>query len=96
MSLTDTTIALLQDLIRNGCVNALTADSGQEAKNADTLEAFFAERGYADLQLWPMTRARLVALNGREVTVDSFDDPETQRWINRDFKQRHQISAFFC
>ena len=42
MSLTDTTIALLQDLIRNGCVNALTADSGQEAKNADTLEAFFA------------------------------------------------------
>lgn len=43
MSLTDTTIALLQDLIRNGCVNALTADSGQEAKNADSLEAFFAD-----------------------------------------------------
>lgn len=51
----------------------------------EALEAFFAERGYPDLQLWPMTRARLVALNGREVTVDSFDDPETQRWINRDF-----------
>jgi putative ABC transport system permease protein len=51
----------------------------------EALQAFFAERGYADLQLWPMTRARLVALNGREVTVDSFDDPETQRWINRDF-----------
>ena len=42
MSLTDTTIALLQDLIQNGCVNYLTADSGQETKNADTLEAFFA------------------------------------------------------
>ena len=42
MSLTDTTIALLQDLIQNGCVNYLTADSGQETKNADTLDAFFA------------------------------------------------------
>ncbi|MBA1835899.1 M20/M25/M40 family metallo-hydrolase [Corynebacterium wankanglinii] len=42
MSLTDTAIALLQNLIQNGCVNYLTADSGQETKNADTLEAFFA------------------------------------------------------
>lgn len=42
MSLTDDTLALLQDLIRNGCVNYLTADSGHEVRNADTLEAFFA------------------------------------------------------
>jgi putative ABC transport system permease protein len=32
-----------------------------------------------------MTRGRLVALNGRPVTADMFEDPETQRWINRDF-----------
>ncbi|WP_311389161.1 M20/M25/M40 family metallo-hydrolase [Corynebacterium haemomassiliense] len=42
MSLTDDTLALLQSLIRNGCVNYFSADSGQEATNADTLEAFFA------------------------------------------------------
>lgn len=42
MSLTDDTLALLQSLIRNGCVNYFSADSGQEVKNADTLEAFFA------------------------------------------------------
>ena len=42
MSLTDDTLELLQRLIQNGCVNYLTADSGQEATNADTLEAFFA------------------------------------------------------
>lgn len=42
MSLTDDTLALLQDLIRNGCVNYFSADSGQEDRNADTLEAFFA------------------------------------------------------
>ena len=42
MSLTDDTFALLQSLIRNGCVNYFSAGSGQEEKNADTLEAFFA------------------------------------------------------
>ncbi|MBC3179258.1 M20/M25/M40 family metallo-hydrolase [Corynebacterium lujinxingii] len=41
MSLTDDTLPLLQDLIRNGCVNNLTADSGQEERNARTLEQFF-------------------------------------------------------
>ncbi|WP_028007479.1 ABC transporter permease [Solimonas flava] len=49
------------------------------------LKDFFAAHGYADITLWPMARGRLVALNGQEVTAESFPDPETQRWINRDF-----------
>lgn len=49
------------------------------------LRDFFAARDFADLELWPMARARLVELNGKPVTADSFADPETQRWINRDF-----------
>ncbi|MGB0954418.1 MAG: ABC transporter permease [Panacagrimonas sp.] len=49
------------------------------------LRVFFAERGYTDLKFWPMARARLVALNGEAVTADSFDDPQTRRWINREF-----------
>lgn len=56
-----------------------------QTEQLEPLRAFFAQRGYADLQLWPMARGRLVALNGKEVTADSFSDPETQRWINRDF-----------
>ncbi|HSW11725.1 MAG TPA: FtsX-like permease family protein, partial [Solimonas sp.] len=51
----------------------------------EALQAFFTERGYPDVRLWPMARARLTALNGRPVTADSFADPETQGWINRDF-----------
>lgn len=39
---TRTTIELLQELVRNACANDLTPDSGQEVRNADTLEAFFA------------------------------------------------------
>lgn len=49
------------------------------------LKVFFAARGYPELEIWPMARARLTALNGAEITPESFDDPETQRWINREF-----------
>lgn len=34
-------LALLQTLVRNACVNDLTPDSGQEVRNADALEEFF-------------------------------------------------------
>lgn len=56
-----------------------------QPQQVEPLRAFFAARGYENLPLWPMARARLIALNGEPVTADSFDDPETQRWINRDF-----------
>lgn len=49
------------------------------------LRRFMAERGYPDLRLWPMARGRLTALRGEPVTVDSFEDEETRRWINREF-----------
>jgi len=44
-TLEQTTIKLLQQLIRNACVNDLTADSGDEVRNAETLEEFFADVG---------------------------------------------------
>ncbi|KQB87092.1 M20/M25/M40 family metallo-hydrolase [Corynebacterium lowii] len=47
MSLYDDTLALLQELIRNACVNDLTADSGQEIRNVESLERFFAGSGVA-------------------------------------------------
>lgn len=56
-----------------------------QAEQVQPLRAFFRERGYAELELWPMVRGRLVELNGAPVTAESFPDPETQRWINRDF-----------
>ena len=49
------------------------------------LRAFFARHGVAEPRFWPMARGRLTHLNGQSVGPDSFDDPETQRWINRDF-----------
>jgi putative ABC transport system permease protein len=49
------------------------------------LRAFFAAHGYPHLDLQPMARARLVELNGKPVSADSFTDPETRRWVNREF-----------
>jgi len=49
------------------------------------LTAFFAERDITPPRFWPQARGRMTALNGQPVSVDDFDDPETQRWINRDF-----------
>lgn len=54
-------------------------------EQVEPLKAFFRERGIDDLLLWPMARGRLVGLNGQAVTEESFDDPETRRWINREF-----------
>nr|MBV6628754.1 FtsX-like permease family protein [Oceanococcus sp. HetDA_MAG_MS8] len=36
-------------------------------------------------RMMPMVRGRLVGLNGAEVRSEDFSDPDTQRWINRDF-----------
>lgn len=43
MALYDDTLSLLRELIRNACVNDYTPSSGQEVRNADTLERFFAD-----------------------------------------------------
>ena len=45
MSLYDDTLELLREMIQNACVNDLTPNSGEEFRNADTLERFFAGSG---------------------------------------------------
>ncbi len=51
----------------------------------EPLRAFFAARDFEPPRFWPMARGRLTHLNGKPVTAETFDDPETQRWVNRDF-----------
>jgi acetylornithine deacetylase/succinyl-diaminopimelate desuccinylase-like protein len=45
VSLTGKTVELLQTMIRNGCVNDGTPESGEEVRNADVLEATVAGPG---------------------------------------------------
>ena len=42
-NLFDETLTLLQELVRNACVNDFTPGSGQEVRSVETLEQFFAD-----------------------------------------------------
>ncbi|WP_156232449.1 M20/M25/M40 family metallo-hydrolase [Corynebacterium occultum] len=50
MTLYDDTLELLQTMVRNACVNDLTADSGEEYRNAITLEEFFKDTPNVEVQ----------------------------------------------
>lgn len=56
-----------------------------QTEQLPAIRKFFADRGYPQLELAPMARGRLAAINGKPARAEDFDDPETQRWINRDF-----------
>lgn len=70
-----TTIDLLVELVRNGCENDLTPDSGQEIRSAETLERFFDGA--------PVTIRRVEPHPGRTTLVvsvegsDEFAEPLT-------------------
>ena len=40
---------------------------------------------HAAAAFWPMTRARLSAINGKPVSEEKLKDEETRRWVNREF-----------
>ncbi len=72
-ALTAETIELLQQMIRNRCVNDGTAESGYETRNADLLRSFLGSTGL-DLQQFEPTagRASLVArIEGSDPTAPS-------------------------
>ncbi|WP_165164769.1 M20/M25/M40 family metallo-hydrolase [Corynebacterium qintianiae] len=70
--LAEAATTLLKDLIRNACVNDLTPDSGNEVRNADTLERFFAGTGVAVRRFEPNPTRVSIAF-----TIDG-SDPEAE------------------
>ncbi|GAB3082806.1 M20/M25/M40 family metallo-hydrolase [Corynebacterium aquatimens] len=71
--LEDQAVDLLARMVRNGCVNDLTADSGEEVRNAETLEEFFA----AEIADGTVTHQRFEPHPGRVTvafTVKGSDD----------------------
>ncbi|WP_313504934.1 M20/M25/M40 family metallo-hydrolase [Corynebacterium variabile] len=76
MTLFDDSLTLLQTLVRNACVNDLTPDSGQEVRNADSLEEFFSAEIAAGRDSGAVTVQRLEPRPGRTsiiVTVPGSD-----------------------
>ncbi|MGP5244978.1 M20/M25/M40 family metallo-hydrolase [Corynebacterium variabile] len=80
MTLFDDSLTLLQTLVRNACVNDLTPDSGQEVRNADSLEEFFSAEIAAGRDSGAVTVQRLGPRPGRTsiiVTVPG-SDPDAE------------------
>ncbi|MFO1371195.1 MAG: FtsX-like permease family protein [Candidatus Competibacteraceae bacterium] len=51
----------------------------------DGVRAFLHERGLNSVELFPMVRGRLMALNNQPVTPDAYDNPRTKRLVEREF-----------
>lgn len=68
-----TAISLLQELIRNQCVNDGTADSGNEIKSVKTLTNFFDSYGITSYEIFEPheTRANLL------VTIEGYDSKKS-------------------
>jgi putative ABC transport system permease protein len=89
------TAVLLLTFTRNDLVDAwrrsAPADApnrflvGVQAEQVSAVEAFFKEKKIAVPELYPMVRGRLVAVNGRPVSEDDYEEERAKRLVEREF-----------
>ena len=82
-------------LIRNELLDSWLAQLPDTAPNQfliniqgdelDKLQDFFRRNDLPETKYYPMTRARLVAINNKPIDIDSYKDPRAQRLANREF-----------
>jgi putative ABC transport system permease protein len=56
-----------------------------QTHEVEGVRAFLRERDLRDVELFPMVRGRLTALNGRAVSPDDYANPRAQRLVAREF-----------
>ncbi|ROR35197.1 ABC transporter permease [Inmirania thermothiophila] len=86
---------LLVGLVRGDLLAAWQRDLPHDAPDrfliniqpseVEALRAFLARHGIADAPLYPMVRARLVAIGARRVRPEDYHDPRARRLAVRDF-----------
>jgi putative ABC transport system permease protein len=89
------TAVLLLTFIRNDLVDAWRRAAPPDAPNRFLLgiqpeqlapvKRFFAERGIAVPDLYPMVRGRLTAVNGKPVSENDFAEERAKRLVEREF-----------
>lgn len=88
-------VLLLLAVIRTDLLDEWQASVPEDAPNRfiiniqpdqlSDIETFFANNGYPSPQFWPMVRARLVSIDGREVKDMSFDNERAEHLAKREF-----------
>ena len=56
-----------------------------QPEQREPFEAFFAKRGLPEPLLEPMVRGRLTAINGRQLTPETYQDEQARRMADREF-----------
>ncbi len=95
------TAVLLLTFTRNDLVDAWRRSAPPDAPNRFLLgvqpdqvaavNRFFGERGIAAPELYPMVRARLVALNGKPVAEADFAEERAKRLVEREFNLSYAV-----
>ena len=90
---------LLLVLLRTDLINSWRAATPQDAPNrfviniqpdqADVFKAALTEQGVAARDWYPMIRGRLVSVNGKTITPQSYEDERAQRLVDREFNLSH-------
>ncbi|HEX6320039.1 MAG TPA: FtsX-like permease family protein, partial [Burkholderiales bacterium] len=89
------TAVLLLTFTRNDLVDAWRRSAPADAPNRflvgvqpdqlAAVQAFFKEKRIAVPELYPMVRGRLVAVNGRPVSEDDYEEERAKRLVEREF-----------
>ena len=97
------TAVLLLTFTRNDLVEAWRRSAPPDAPNRFLLgvqpeqlagvQRFFTERGIAALELYPMVRGRLVAVNGKPVSEADFAEERAKRLVEREFNLSYAAQA---
>ena len=87
-------VLLLLTLVRTELMTAWQQSLPEDAPNQfliniqpddiDAMQTFMRERGLQVPEFVPLVRARMTAINGQDVTQIRFEDPEGDRWADRD------------
>jgi putative ABC transport system permease protein len=97
------TAVLLLTFTRNDLVDAWRRSAPPDAPNRfligvqpeqlASVQAFFASRGIAAPDLYPMVRGRLVAVNGKPVTEADYGEERAKRLVEREFNLSYAAQA---
>ncbi|HLU14230.1 MAG TPA: FtsX-like permease family protein [Burkholderiaceae bacterium] len=94
-------LAIMRTDLLQGWKNTVPADAPNtfliniQPDQRQALAARLAQENLGNVDLVPMVRARLVEVNGRPVSADSYDDDQARRAVNREFNLswRSQLPA---
>jgi putative ABC transport system permease protein len=97
------TAVLLLSFTRNDLVDAWRRSAPPDAPNrfligvqpeqVKDVQAFFAARGIAAPELYPMVRGRLVAVNGKPVSEADYAEERAKRLVEREFNLSYAEAA---